>query len=74
MSFTLMPLAEAALFTLGCVLIHVMRRHAEVVTATLACLATLLVLMIGVAYAPEPFTHYTAASIADFNPGDPAVY
>lgn len=74
MSFALVPLAEATLFTLGCVLIHAMRRQADVVTAALACLATLLVLMIGIACAPEPFTDYAAASIADFNPRDPAVY
>lgn len=74
MSFALVPLAEATLFTLGCVLIHVMRRQADVVTATLACLATLLVLMIGIACAPEPFTADTPASIAHFNPLDPAVY
>lgn len=74
MSFALVPLAEASLFTLGCVLIHALRRQADVVTATLACLATLLVLMIGIACAPEPFTKYEATSIADFNRGDPAVY
>ena len=74
MSFALVPLAEAALFTLGCVLIHATRRQADVVTAALACLATLLVLMIGIACAPEPFTDYTAASAADLNPRDPAVY
>ncbi len=74
MSVALVPLAEATLFTLGCVLIHAMRRHADVMTATLACLATLLVLLIGVACAPEPFGKYQAATIADFNRADPAVY
>lgn len=74
MSVALVPLAEATLFTLGCVLIHAMRRHADVMTATLACLATLLVLLIGVACAPEPFDKYQAATIADFNRADPAVY
>ena len=74
MSFALVPLAEASLFTLGCVLIHAMRRHADVVTATLACLATLLVLMIGIACAPEPFAKSQAAGMNDFTRGDPAVY
>ena len=74
MSFALIPVAEATLFTLGCLAIHALRRHADVVTATLACLATLLVLMIGIACAPESLAKYQAASIADFARGDAAVY
>jgi hypothetical protein len=74
MSFVLVPVAEAALFTFGCLVIHALRRHADVVTATLACLATLLVLMIGIAYAPESFAQYQAASINDFTRMDPAIY
>ena len=74
MSFALVPVAEAALFTFGCVAIHALRRHADVVTATLACLVTLLVLMIGIACAPETVAKYQAASIGDFASMDPAVY
>ncbi|MCJ2071005.1 hypothetical protein MKK75_19800 [Methylobacterium sp. J-030] len=74
MSFALVPVAEAALFTFGCLLIHTLRRHADVVTATLACLATLLVLMIGIACAPESFAKYQAAGINDFTHLDTAIY
>ncbi|CAM2829038.1 MULTISPECIES: hypothetical protein [Methylobacterium] len=74
MSFALVPVAEAALFTLGCLLIHTLRRHADVVTATLACVATLLVLMIGIACAPESFVKYQGASITEFARLDPAIY
>jgi hypothetical protein len=74
MSFALVPVAEAALFTFGCLVIHALRRHADVVTATLACLATLLVLMMGIACAPESFAKYQAASIGDFTHLDPATY
>lgn len=74
MSFVLVPVAEAALFTLGCLIIHTLRRHADVVTATLACLATLLVLMIGIACTPDTFAKYQAASVTDFARLDPATY
>ena len=74
MSFALVPVAEAALFTLGCLMIHTLRRHADVVTATLACLATLLVLMVGIACAPDSYGKYQAASITDFARLDPAIY
>ena len=74
MSFALVPVAEAALFTLGCLMIHTLRRHADVVTATLACLATLLVLMIGIVCAPESVAKYQAASITDFARLDSAIY
>jgi lysylphosphatidylglycerol synthetase-like protein (DUF2156 family) len=70
----LVPVTEAALFTLGCVAIHALRRHADVVTATLACLATLLVLMIGIVCAPESLAHYQSASLGDFAITDPATY
>ncbi|MDP4004014.1 hypothetical protein [Methylobacterium sp. NEAU K] len=74
MSLALVPVAEAALFTLGCLVIHALRRHADVVTATLACVATLLVLMIGIACAPESLAAYQAASTTDFARLDPALY
>lgn len=70
----MVPVTEAALFTLGCIAIHALRRHADVVTATLACLATLLVLMIGIAYAPEPLAHYKSPATGDFIIADPAIY
>lgn len=70
----LLPVSEAALFTLGCIVIHGMRRHADVVTATLACVATLLVLLIGVAYAPEPFAKIQTASVGDIGIVGPAIY
>lgn len=74
MSFALVPVAEATLFTFGCLVIHALRRHADVVTAALACLATLLVLMIGIACAPESFAKYQAASVTDFAHLDAAIY
>lgn len=74
MTFVLVPVAEAALFTFGCLVIHALRRDADVVTATLACFATLLILMIGIAYAPESFGKYQAVSINDFAQLDPAIY
>ncbi|MCJ2015764.1 hypothetical protein [Methylobacterium sp. J-076] len=70
----LAPMAEAALFTLGCMAIHALRRHADTVTATLACFVTILVLMLGIAYAPEPLAHYQSASTGDFVMVDPAIY
>ncbi len=70
----LVPVSEAALFTLGCIAIHAMRRHADTVTATLACFATLLVLLLGMIYAPEPFSQIQTASLGDFVITDPALY
>lgn len=67
----LAPVAEAALFTLGCMAIHALRRHADTVTATLACFATILVLLLGIAFAPAPATQYSAG---DFVMVDPAIY
>ena len=67
----LAPVAEAALFTLGCMAIHALRRHADTVTATLACFATILVLMLGIAFAPVPNTQ---SSSGDFVMMDPAIY
>lgn len=67
----LAPVAEAALFTLGCMAIHALRRHADTVTATLACFATILVLLLGIAFAPAPATQYSAG---DFVMIDPAIY
>jgi hypothetical protein len=74
MTAALVPLAEATLFTLGCILIHALRRHADVVTATLACFATLLVLMIGLTFAPEQVLRYQSASLAEYGFVDPASY
>ncbi len=74
MTPVLMPVVEASLFTLGCMAIHALRRHADVVTATLACFATLLVLLIGVLCAPEPLQRYQTASLGDFVVTDPSLY
>lgn len=74
MPVLVVPVMEAAFFTLGCIAIHALRRRADVVTATLACFATLLVLMIGIAYAPEPLAHYQSMSTGDVIVADPAVY
>ncbi|MDP4024538.1 hypothetical protein Q8W71_18090 [Methylobacterium sp. NEAU 140] len=74
MSLALVPVAEAALFTLGCMAIHALRRHADAVTAMLAGLATLLVLMVGIACAPEPLAKYQAANAIDYARGDLAIY
>jgi hypothetical protein len=64
MSFALtLPVAEAALFTTGCLIIHLLRRHAEVVTAVLACLLMMVVLVLGIAGAPEPFLKAQANSL-----------
>jgi hypothetical protein len=70
----MVPVTEAVLFTLGCIAIHALRRHADTVTATLACFATLLVLLLGIVYAPEPFTQIQTASVGDFVITDPALY
>lgn len=67
----LAPVAEAALFTLGCMAIHALRRHADTVTATLACFATILVLLLGIAYAPASVSQYQPG---DFAMIDPAIY
>lgn len=67
----LAPVAEAALFTLGCMAIHALRQHADTVTATLACFATILVLMLGIAFAPVPASQYASG---DFVMIDPAIY
>lgn len=65
MSFALtLPVAEAALFTTGCLVIHLLRRHAEVVTAVLACLLMMVVLVLGVAGAPEPVLKAQAAGLS----------
>lgn len=74
MTAALVPLAEATLFTLGCILIHALRRHADVVTAALACFATLLVLLIGLAFAPEQVLRYQSASLAEYGVVDAATY
>lgn len=61
-----LPVAEATLFTAGCLLIHLARRHAETVTAVLACLIMVLVMLIGIASAPDAFVRANSASaIAD---------
>jgi hypothetical protein len=70
----LVPVTEAALFTLGCIAIHALRKHADAVTAMLACFVTLLVLMIGIVCAPEPFSRYQTAGLADFALADQAAY
>lgn len=70
----LVPVTEAALFTLGCIAIHALRRQADVVTAALACFATLLILMIGIACAPEPLARYQSANAGDFFVADPSIY
>lgn len=55
MSFALaLPVAEASLFTLGCLMIHALRRHADIVTGALACLLVLVTMMLAVAGTPEP--------------------
>ncbi len=74
MMTAMLPFTEAALFTLGCMAIHALRRHADTVTAALACFVTLLVLMLGIAYAPEPFTQIQMAQMSDFVGADPSLY
>ncbi len=55
MSFALtLPVAEASLFTFGCLLIHALRRHADIVTGALACLLVLLTLLLALLKTPEP--------------------
>jgi len=54
--------------------IPALRRHADTVTAALACFVTLLVLMLGIAYAPEPFTQIQMAQLSDFVGADPSLY
>ncbi len=64
MSFALtLPVAEASLFTLGCLLIHTLRRHADVVTGALACLLVLVTLLLAVAGTPEPVLRAHAAAV-----------
>ncbi|AWN40290.1 hypothetical protein [Methylobacterium durans] len=47
-----LPVAQAAAFTLGCALIHALRRHHEPVTGVLAGVALILVLALMVASLP----------------------
>jgi hypothetical protein len=64
MSFALaLPVAEASLFTLGCLLIHGLRRHADLVTGALACLLALLTLLLALAGTPEPVLRAQAAAL-----------
>ncbi len=67
----LAPVAEAALFTLGCMAIHALQRHADTVTATLACFATILILLLGIAYAPTSVSHYQSGDLVMI---DTAIY
>ncbi|GJE62639.1 hypothetical protein [Methylobacterium trifolii] len=74
-----LPVVEAALFTSGCLLIHTLRRHADVLTVSLACVATILILLIGISSAPEPFLKAQGADtllqmgVQDFGVGVQAV-
>ncbi|MFC6792598.1 hypothetical protein ACFQE0_25415 [Methylobacterium komagatae] len=72
MTLALVPVAEAAVFTLGCIAIHALRRHADVVTATLACFATILFLLIGASLAPASMLLDHQSS--DFAMIDPSLY
>ena len=64
MTFALtLPVAEATLFTAGCLLIHLARRHAEAMTVVLACLLMVVVMLIGIASAPEAFVRANSASV-----------
>lgn len=51
----LLPVAEAAVFTAGCIVIHIQRRRADTITAMLATLAGLLLFLVGVASLPESY-------------------
>ncbi|MGT2477867.1 hypothetical protein ACU4GR_01020 [Methylobacterium oryzae CBMB20] len=50
---TLVPAAEAAVFTLGCALIHAQRRHAERLTKVLAMVAIIALLTTASLAVPE---------------------
>jgi hypothetical protein len=50
-----LPLAEAAMFTAGCLVIHTQRRRADQVTVALACIAVLLAFVLGLALTPDSF-------------------
>ena len=50
-----MPLAEAAVFMAGCLVIHTQRRRADQVTVALTCMAVLLAFMLGLALTPDSF-------------------
>ena len=64
MSFALsLPVAEASFFTLGCLLIHALRRHADLVTGALACLLVLVTLLLAVVGAPEPVLRAHAGAL-----------
>jgi hypothetical protein len=64
MSFVLtLPVAEASLFTLGCLLIHTLRRHADVVTGALACLLVLVTCLLALAGMPESVLRAQSAAL-----------
>ncbi|KAB1072207.1 hypothetical protein F6X51_17100 [Methylobacterium planeticum] len=50
-----MPIAEAAVFTAGCLVIHTQQRRADQVTVALACVAVLLAFVLGIALTPDSF-------------------
>lgn len=58
-----LPVAEASLFTFGCLLIHALRRHADIVTGALACLLVLVTLLLAVAGTPEPVLRAQALAL-----------
>lgn len=61
---TLVPAAEAAIFTLGCALIHAQRRHAELLTEVLAVVAAIALLLTASLTVPEEELNKTALATA----------
>ncbi|WP_336486436.1 hypothetical protein [Methylobacterium nigriterrae] len=57
------PLAEAALFTAGCLVIHAQRRHPDRVTVTLTCVAVLLAFVLGLALTPDSYVRDQMISV-----------
>lgn len=67
----ILPVAEAAVFTAGCVVIHAQRRRANTVTILLAAAVAVLVVLLGMAALPERYlVQQEQAAVEDIRIGN----
>ncbi|WP_430913128.1 hypothetical protein [Methylobacterium sp. sgz302541] len=67
----MLPVAEAAVFTAGCLVIHAQRKRANTVTVLLAGLAAVLVVLLGMACLPESYiVQQEQSAIEDIRTGN----
>lgn len=66
----LIPAAEAAVFTLGCALIHTQRHHAGQLTEILAVVAAVVLIGLALMTAPTEGLNVAAVAIAMADMGD----